>query len=45
MGKYIYELMDVEWVDEYIVGLKDGWLDGWVVGWIHERIDGWLDDW
>jgi hypothetical protein len=38
--KYIYEWMDVEWVDEYIDGKKDGWLDGRVVGWIHEWIDG-----
>jgi hypothetical protein len=31
MDKYIYEWMDVEWVDKHIDGWKDGWLDGWVV--------------
>jgi hypothetical protein len=28
MDKYIYEWMDIGWVDEYIDGWMDRWLDG-----------------
>jgi hypothetical protein len=32
IDKYIYEWMDVGWVDEWIDGWVDEWIDGWMDG-------------